>query len=211
MKFRATYLATAAILASTAFAAPGAQAGYMVTLEEVGQSVVATGSGAIDVTGLTLVHGFVVPRLYSPGGYISIGGSDGLAEFSDIYTSNVASGTFIAGPASFGSDGPPSDSLNNIGNPVGIYGIAPELLLPAGYVSDSALSDTATFGGTFKQLGVTPGRYDWTWGIGANQNFTLLTFRPIPEPSTWAMMLIGFAGLGYAYCRASCKSAALAA
>jgi PEP-CTERM motif len=24
-----------------------------------------------------------------------------------------------------------------------------------------------------------------------------ITFRPIPEPSTWAMMLLGFAGLGY--------------
>jgi hypothetical protein len=33
----------------------------------------------------------------------------------------------------------------------------------------------------------------------------------VPEPSTWAMMLIGFAGLGYAGCRASRKSAALAA
>jgi PEP-CTERM motif len=34
---------------------------------------------------------------------------------------------------------------------------------------------------------------------------------PVPEPSTWAMMLIGFAGLGYASRRASHKSAALAA
>jgi hypothetical protein len=34
---------------------------------------------------------------------------------------------------------------------------------------------------------------------------------PIPESSTWAMMLLGFAGLGYAGYRASRKSAALAA
>jgi hypothetical protein len=33
----------------------------------------------------------------------------------------------------------------------------------------------------------------------------------VPEPSTWAMMLIGFAGLGYASRRASRKSAAVAA
>jgi hypothetical protein len=26
---------------------------------------------------------------------------------------------------------------------------------------------------TFASLGVTPGAYIWTWGIGANQNFTL--------------------------------------
>jgi PEP-CTERM motif len=33
----------------------------------------------------------------------------------------------------------------------------------------------------------------------------------VPEPSTWAMMLIGFAGLGYSSRRASRKSAAVAA
>jgi PEP-CTERM motif len=33
----------------------------------------------------------------------------------------------------------------------------------------------------------------------------------VPEPSTWAMMLLGFAGLGYAGYRASRKSVALAA
>jgi hypothetical protein len=33
----------------------------------------------------------------------------------------------------------------------------------------------------------------------------------VPEPSTWAMMLLGFAGLGYAGYRASRKGAALAA
>ena len=32
-----------------------AQAGYIVTLEQVGSDVVATGSGPLDLTGLTLV------------------------------------------------------------------------------------------------------------------------------------------------------------
>ena len=34
---------------------------------------------------------------------------------------------------------------------------------------------------------------------------------PVPEPATWAMMLIGFAGLGVAGYRGSGKGAALAA
>jgi PEP-CTERM motif len=35
------------------------------------------------------------------------------------------------------------------------------------------------------------------------------TFQPgVPEPSTWAMMLVGFAGLGFAGYRASRKSVA---
>jgi hypothetical protein len=33
---------------------------------------------------------------------------------------------------------------------------------------------------------------------GTNGKFTLVAGRAIPEPSTWAMMLLGFAGLGYA-------------
>lgn len=47
------------------------------------------------------------------------------------------------------------------------------------------------------------------WNAGYTFRFTNVT--PVPEPSTWAMMLIGFAGLGYAGHRASRKSAALAA
>ena len=50
---------------------------------------------------------------------------------------------------------------------------------------------------------MTPGVYEWTWGTGANQNFTIdIGVTPaVPEPSTWAMMLIGFAGFGYAAVR----------
>ena len=74
---------------------------------------------------------------------------------------------------------------------------ATDLYVPEGYVSDSPLSDAATYDNqTFSSLGVTPGTYKWTWGSGANQNFTLVIGAAIPEPSTWAMMLLGFAGLG---------------
>ena len=51
----------------------------------------------------------------------------------------------------------------------------------------------------------------------ADPNYALTTgeiyaeFGAVPEPSTWAMMLIGFAGLGYTGHRASRKRAALAA
>jgi PEP-CTERM motif-containing protein len=71
----------------------------------------------------------------------------------------------------------------------------PQLWVPHGYVSDTPLSDSSTYdGATFASIGVIPGRYEWTWGSGANQNFTLVVGTP--EPSTWAMMLLGFAGLG---------------
>jgi PEP-CTERM motif len=59
----------------------------------------------------------------------------------------------------------------------------------------------------------SPGQYlVETVGTGDEAFVVVTAATPaVPEPSTWAMMLIGFAGLGYAGHRASRKSAALAA
>jgi hypothetical protein len=47
-------VATAAMLIGSGLFAPSARAGYVVTLDEVpGTGIVATGSGPIDLTGLT--------------------------------------------------------------------------------------------------------------------------------------------------------------
>jgi hypothetical protein len=51
---------------------------------------------------------------------------------------------------------------------------------------------------TFSQAG---GRFNTITGSGTYST----TFTLIPEPSTWAMMLIGFAGLGYAAFRRRAK------
>ena len=62
----------------------------------------------------------------------------------------------------------------------------------------SALSSTATWDDTtFSKLGVTPGTYQWTLGSGEDEIFfTLNIGGVVPEPSIWAMMLLGFAALG---------------
>jgi hypothetical protein len=94
-------------------------------------------------------------------------------------------------------------------------------LVLGGFNSDGAFISAEGFeveegyGHTFLSAG---GSFVAMGDMGANQNsgdmstFTNVTPAPaIPEPSTWAMMLIGFAGLGYAGYRASRKSAAVAA
>ena len=51
--FKPTLATTLAIVLAWLLSVRPAQAGYTVTLQQVGPDVVATGSGAIDLTGLT--------------------------------------------------------------------------------------------------------------------------------------------------------------
>jgi hypothetical protein len=170
-------------------AAPPAQAGYVVTLTQEGGDVVATGSGPIDLTGLSFdLSGTNGPVMIPASGEIFTGGTGG----ADLFTGFGE----IAGPPRFGGGGL-AFATSGGGGLVAIVVPDAFVFVPAGYVSDSPLSDTATYAGqTFATLGVTPGKYEWTWGTGANQNFTLDIGVPVPEPSAWALLLTGFAALG---------------
>lgn len=193
-----------AALAVSGLAGP-AQAGYVVTLQQEGANVVASGSGPIDLTGLTFV---VSDKLLHPAVTADISGIEtGPTGFT---TGDAYNGT--SGPLNFGSGGQ-NDADSGGGDFVGIANSTGNLLVPSGYISDSPLSDTATYDNqTFTSLGVTPGVYEWTWGRGANQNFTLdIVAGAVPEPSTWAMALLGFAGLGYAGYRKAGQAASASA
>jgi hypothetical protein len=175
-----------AMLIGCGLAAPPAQAGYVVALTQQGSDVVATGSGEIDLTGLALLGGDSISSFMWP----SSPEMSTSAGAIDVYIPI----TGITGPGSFGSGGLTRASSGS-GNPVFF---SPHVVgVPSGYVSDSPLSDTATYvSQTFVSLGATPGTYEWKWGTGANQNFTLEIGATIPEPATWALLLTGFAALG---------------
>jgi hypothetical protein len=178
-----------AALAVSGLAGP-AEAGYVVTLTQQGSDVVATGNGPIDLTGLTSIGftGFFsgVAGTGVQGGGISTG-QPGAPQILDIFTG-------FTGPATFGSGGftlANSGSGDDVGIITG-FGLG----VPANYVSGGALSDISTYDNqTFNSLGVTPGIYEWKWGGGANQNFTL-EIGTVPEPAIWAMMVLSFGFLG---------------
>jgi hypothetical protein len=159
--------------------------GYTITLEQIGSNVVANGSGAINLTGLTFViSGTLEPGVIVPNiGIIQIGGS--LSNpFIDQYTG-------ITGPTSFGS-GDTFEANTNSGDFVGIFGLTGNIDVPEGYVSGAPLSDSMTFNSaTFASLGVRPGTYVWTWGTGLpNQNFTLIIGRAgAPDGGSTASLL----------------------
>jgi hypothetical protein len=169
--FSPTLATTLAIVFAWLLSVRPAQAGYTVTLQQVGPDVVATGSGPLDLTGL------------SKNGTSSIGGGIsadvGVIATGPTFSSSVDVYSGISGPTSFGSGSSGGPASTGSGDMVGIIrhiGVphGPFLAVPAGYVSGTALSDSATYiGKTFATLGVIPGTYVWTWGPGANQNFTL--------------------------------------
>jgi hypothetical protein len=168
---------------------------YTVTLQQMGSNVVATGSGAINLTGLTFV------QTAGPLG-AAIGANLGLIE--TVQTNGAVADLYsgFTGPMSFGSGGV---FLANTGSGdfVGIADSVGNLGVPQGYVSGAALSSSSTWdNATFASLGVIPGTYTWTWGTGLpNQNFTLVIGGAgVPDGGS-TLSLLGCALFGLAALR----------
>jgi hypothetical protein len=177
---------------------------YTVTLRDVGfDTVVATGSGVLDLTGLTHTgDGGRAAEIAPEAGNILTGSI--VFGFSDMYQGP------ITGPSNFGRGGltfansGTGDTVGmqfNRGNPLFIF-----LVVPDGYVSGTPLSDSATYNNvTLRTLFVTPGTYVWTWGDGADQRFTLKIESlgvppPVPDGGS-TVSLLGCALFGVAALR----------
>jgi len=185
--FKPTLATTLAIILAWLLSVRPAQAGYTVTLQQVGPDVVATGSGAIDLFGLNfnssgsanarLIPSFSCTGVYSGSAIVTGPTSSSVNNYSGQFT----------GPGAFGvcSTSHSVSASSGGGDMVGIgvryFFKVVNISVPMGYVSGTAVSDSATYSGqTFATLGVTPGTYIWKWGTGANQNFTL---QILPGPN----------------------------
>jgi hypothetical protein len=183
--FKPALATTLAIVLAWLLSVRPAEAGYTVILQQVGPDVVATGSGPLDLTGLSKFNSFTMEPELKPhaGGLFGAAILTGPTTTTDLYGAN------ISGPTSFGSGGL-TEASSGSGDMVGKFGglLGSGLIVPTGYVSGTALSGMAIYRGkTFATLGVTPGTYVWTWGGGANQNFTLqippaINYAPTPRP-----------------------------
>jgi hypothetical protein len=174
--FGTAALAVCALVSVT----PAKAVPFVVTLQEVGANVVATGSGDINLTGLTSAGIFNSgPAALDPSvGYINTGPISSV--LLDAYTG-------FTGPTSFGSGGS-SGASSGTGDSAEIWGDSaqfgrPLLWVPNGYVSGSALSETSIYNNvTLASLGAIPGTYTWTWGSAPDQSFTLQIGNPVPGP-----------------------------
>jgi len=181
--FGAMALAAVVVLTPT----PANATPYVMKLVQQGSNVVAIGSGAFDVSGLSFGT-LVSPTGMAPNfAAIVIGdGSGGGDGYFDGYFAA------ITGPASFGPGGltyasSESGDIGVFSKGAGVFGA------PVGYVSGTAIAGTATWdNATFASLGVTPGNYVWTWGTGADQSFTLMVGNAVSVPEPTALGMFGF-------------------
>lgn len=190
MTKRIAFLASVAILALGAVAETSAQAAYVVTFEEVGSDVVESGSGTINLADLTSIGFGTNEERVSPGSATYFSGGAGAIE-------QEFSGP-ISGPGNWGP-GTSSPALPSSSSGAGVGFEAPEMAIfvPFRHLIGQQLSETSTYSdASFSSLGMTRGTYVYGWGTGADAD-TLTIEIGVPEPSTWAMMLAGFAGLGW--------------
>ena len=167
---------------------------YTVTYRQVGNDVVATGQGTINLNALTYLQtdsGFATAQLYPPLGIALAGPAAGNGSI-DIYEG--ASGPKALGAGAFAM------ATSGSGDFAGVGGAGGFVSVPEGYVSGAWLSDVSTYDdATFASLGLVSGTYVYRWGAGDDAGtFTLQVGAGVPEPSTWAVVLAGFAGLGFA-------------
>jgi hypothetical protein len=169
--------------------APAAQAAYTITLQEVGGNVVATGSGSLNLAALTYSFDLLAwpNSLRLDTATVSVGPP-------------VGDGRFFTGITSFpgplGSGGV-ANAASGSGSFVGFM-FGGYLMVPLAYVSGAPLGDSeTTFAGTsFAALGLTPGRYVWSWGDGVTADtFTVQVGAPPPPPPPPPTTVDPFAGL----------------
>src|SRR5689334_23312485 len=146
--FKPTLATTLAIVLAWLTSVRPAQAGgYTVTLRQVGPDVVATGGGTLDLTGLTRDRLSALPdptdsMISSP--YIVTGATDGPRDLYEV------------SPLGLGGGGGFRTFANSAsGDLVGVFVTTDDvgahrrrdLVVPRGYVSGRALSDSATYSG----------------------------------------------------------------
>jgi hypothetical protein len=178
--------------------------------ESVGFSLTAGGhgysaAGAINASGQSVGSSYTEPGLYGLGDYEAVlwspsGKATVLQDVGGYGESAAvainASGWSVGYSCNFPDSYCPTDKIAALWSPTGAG-------TNLGAVLGPAWSDTVAVG--LNNLGDIIGYGDYH---GAQYGFLL---APVPEPSTWAMLLAGFAGLGLAGYRSARKGGAAVA
>jgi PEP-CTERM motif len=178
---------------------PTTRGEFIITFAQAGPNVVATGTGSLNLTGLSFA--------------VAVSGGD---QFVNAMTPAIIMG---ATPASGKVDlfvnlngdttfppalGPGVDAFLSDANLGPTVGVVDEVLfVDSGYQSGNPITDSSTWDNTtISGLGLAPGTYTWTWGSTADGTADSLeviipSASAVPEPSSLilagtALGLVGF-------------------
>lgn len=179
-------LLTVAALAGAWLCSGSAHAAFTLNITQVGNNVVSSGTGTINLAGLNnlgLNTFWSQPQLQ----FDSIQIGSGAATAYTGYT----------GPSAIGPLPGISGASTNIttGDPVGLtlFNAVPRIFVPQSYVSGAPLAGTATFANkSIATLGLAEGSYQYTWGSGGNADSMTVNVSAVPEPGS-ALLLAGSA------------------
>jgi hypothetical protein len=163
-----------------------AEAGVVLDIQQVAGNVVATATGTVDLSALSIIETGTPGNGMLPAfGVVQVG--------TTLVEDNVWGN--IAGPASFGpGTGLFEHSSSHSGDFFGVAGKGQGIEVSTTYVSGAPLSGTATWAdATFSSLGLTPGTYNYTWGSGPTAD--TLTVNIVPEPASLWLGVIGSVGV----------------
>ena len=167
-----------------------AQSSYVIDVTQVGNNVVETASGSIDLTGLNYQLTALYPNyggFNAYFGYVGVGYSSAV----DVYTGFSGPGAFSFETSGF------ANASSNTGVTVSVQGNGDDLNIPAGYMSNTVLGlSTSTFDNTtLAGLDLVDGSYVWSWSGGS---ITLnIEDAAVPEPASFAVLGVAIAAFGF--------------
>ena len=162
-----------------------AEAAITINFTEGGGDVVAVTSGTFDLTGLSLVDTVMILPGVTPN----------TGSFSAVSTAVLRRYSGLTGPTNFGTGGFLT-ALSGAGDP--FYLSPTEGVVGLEAVISGPLSATTTWSNqTFASMGLTSGTYVFS----TPADTIMVNIGPVdaavPEPSSWLLMLFGFAAVGY--------------
>lgn len=171
------------ILGVAAVAATGsaAHASLIITIQQSGSNVVASGTGTLTTAGLSSNFNGSGTNAQINSGTAAIG--VGAATIYNSYSLTVT------GSSNYGSATNQSFSGTGTGVPVAIFPAFGVLQVSSTYVSGTTLTDTATWTGqTLAGMNLAPGSYSETYKQGSITDSISINILPVPEPAAFGVI-----------------------